>query len=77
MRPIAGYHYDANFILGNPVKDRTSSLLTTAWEHLQQEFKRAGIAPEAWVMDNKVSNESKKGIPETPGSILIGPTKIA
>lgn len=34
-------------------------MLTAAWEHLHQEFTRAGTAPEVWVLDNEVSSELK------------------
>ena len=57
---MVAYHYDANCILGVPVKNRTSTELTKAWEHLQSEFARAGEAPEIWVLDNEVSDDLKK-----------------
>ena len=54
---MIAYHYDANCILGFPVKNRTSTELTKAWEHLQSEFAQAGEAPEVWVLDNEVSGD--------------------
>ena len=33
---MVGYHYDANCILGYPVRDRTAGSLTKAWEYLHQ-----------------------------------------
>ena len=44
---LVGYHLDANCILGHPVKDRTATVLTEAWQHLHNEFSRAGTAPDA------------------------------
>ena len=57
---MVAYHYDANCILGHPVRDRTAASLKKAWEHLHLEFEKAGTAPETWVMDNEISAELKK-----------------
>ena len=43
---LVGYHYDANCIIGHPVKDRRAPTLTKAWQQLHDEFKIAGIEPE-------------------------------
>ena len=52
---LVGYHYDANCILGIPVRNRTAPELTTAWQKLHNIFKKAGCAPSTWVLDNEVS----------------------
>ena len=57
---LVGYHYDANCILGHPVKNRSAQTLTAAWEHLHKEFSKAGTAPDVWVLDNECSNELKR-----------------
>ena len=54
---LVGYHYDANCILGHPIKNRTGQTLMTAWQHIHKEFGRAGAAPEVWVLDNEVSHD--------------------
>ena len=54
---MIGYHYDANCILGHPVTNQTAPVLTKAWEHLQSQFGKAGVAPEVWVLDNEISKE--------------------
>ena len=54
---LVGYHYDANCILGYPVKNRTGPVLTTAWKHLQEQFTKAGLAPDVWILDNEISKE--------------------
>ena len=56
---LVGYHYDANCILGHPVKDRKAPTLTEAWEKMHNEFKQAGTAPDIWVLDNEVSHDLK------------------
>ena len=33
---MVAYNYNANCILGHPVKNRTSAELTKVWEHLQK-----------------------------------------
>ena len=57
---MVGYHYNGNYILGHLVKNRTSFELTKAWQHLQTEFGKAGVAPEVWVLDNEISNDLKQ-----------------
>ena len=59
---LIGYHYDANCILGHPIKDRTSQSLTRAWEHLHRQFTVAGEAPDVWVLDNEISNDFKAAL---------------
>ena len=54
---LVGYHYDANCILGCPVKNRTGPVLTKAWQNLQDQFTKAGLAPNVWVLDNEISKE--------------------
>ena len=51
---LVGYHCDANCILAHPVKNRLGPTLTAAWQHSQDEFAKAGTAPEVWVMDNEM-----------------------
>lgn len=43
---IVGYHYDANCILGHPVRDRKAPTLTAAWENLHNKVATADLAPE-------------------------------
>ena len=57
---LVGYHYDANCILGVPVRNRTGPVLAKAWEQLQNEFAKAGVAPEVWILDNEISKELKE-----------------
>ena len=52
---LVGYHFNTNCILGHPVRNRTGPVLTKVWEHLQSEFKKAGLAPEVWILDNEIS----------------------
>ena len=59
---LIGYHYDANCILGRPIKDRTAQSITNAWEHLHGEFTNAGNSPDVWVLDNEISNDFKAAL---------------
>ena len=54
---LVGYHYDANCILGMPIKSRAASNIVDAWKKLHKIFSRAGVAPDVYVMDNEVSQE--------------------
>ena len=56
---LVAYHYDANFIMGYPVKDRKAPTLTAAWQNIHKEFEKAGTAPQVWILDNEVSQELK------------------
>ena len=57
---LIGYHYDANCIIGHPVKDRKATTLTKAWQNLHDEFTNSGNKPEVWVLDNEVSGDLKQ-----------------
>ena len=52
---LVGYHSDGNYIHGIPVKNRTASVLTHAWEKLHRIFSKVGTAPSVWVLDNEIS----------------------
>ena len=52
---LVGYHYDANAILAQPLRNREAQTITEAWEILNKRFSIAGIQPTTYVMDNEVS----------------------
>ena len=52
-------HYDANCILGYPIKDQTAQSITNEWELLHLEFTNAGEPPDVWVLDNEISDDFK------------------
>ena len=54
---LVGYHYDANYIMGVPLKNRTAKEITAGWSKLHAEFSQAGTAPDIWVLDNESSKE--------------------
>ena len=72
---LIGYHYDANCIIGHPVKDRRATTLTAAWQNLYNEFTTTDNKPEVWVLDNKVSGELKMAFKLNSSS--YHPTPIA
>ena len=47
------YHYDANCILTQPVKNRTATCLSEAWQILHNKFNKTGVVPDVWVIDNE------------------------
>ena len=71
---LVGYHYDANCILGVPVQNRTGSVLVKAWEQLQNEFAKAGVAPEVWILDNEISKELKESFDKRETTYQLVPT---
>ena len=50
------YHYDANAILQNPVKNRQDNTITQAWKKINIKFSSAGIQPYTYIMNNEASN---------------------
>ena len=70
---LIGYHYDANCILGHPVKDRKGPTLAKAWRHLHNEFKRAGTEPDIWILDNEISQDLKNAFNEEETAFQLVP----
>ena len=54
---LVGYHYDANCILAEPLKNREARTVTNAWEKMNARFAAAGSKPKNYIMDNECSNE--------------------
>ena len=40
---FVAYHFDGNAILAEPIKNRESLAIVTAWEKLNSNFKGAGV----------------------------------
>ena len=59
---IVAYHPDANAILIQPLKNRTAPVITKAWTTINDCFKRAGVKPLNWIMDNECSNNLKNAL---------------
>ena len=56
---LIGYHYDANAILGVPLRNRQTVTITKGWQHLHSQYSKAGVAPSTWIRDNETSIELK------------------
>jgi hypothetical protein len=54
---LIGYHHDANHIRAIPIKNRKEATITEAWEKLYTDFKKAGLAPQTYVLDNEKSKD--------------------
>jgi len=53
---LVGYYYNANYIHGIPLKDLKGQSICNAWTQLQNIFKKAGAAPEMFVLDNETTS---------------------
>lgn len=42
---VVAYHYDANAIVGLPIKNRQAGTITAAWKSLHNKFQKAGVSP--------------------------------
>ena len=49
---MVGHNYDANYIMGVPLRNRKGATIGEFWQHIHDTFKRSGVAPEAYVLDN-------------------------
>ena len=49
---MVGCNYDANYIMGVPLRNRKGAAIDKSWQHIHDTFKRSGVAPEAYVLDN-------------------------
>ena len=46
-------------ILAIPIKNRTASVITAAWEELHSKLTVAGVTPHAYILDNEISGTLK------------------
>ena len=54
---MVAYHYDANYIMGSPLRNIKGSTITEAWQNIHNKLKKAGVAPETYVLDNVLSKD--------------------
>ena len=64
---MVAYHYDANTILAQPLKNRQAASITEAWEKINACFEFAAVKPSTCILDNEASQDlktalNKKGI---------------
>ena len=70
---LVGYHFDANYIEGIPLKSRAASVITSAWRELQNKFTLAGVAPKLWILDNETSGELKTAFKQAEVTFQLAP----
>ena len=49
---FVGYNYDANSILAELIKTRTTTSITSAWHSLHTAYERAAVTPHIYILDN-------------------------
>ena len=54
---LLGYHYEYNQIEGIPMKNRKGPTIAAAWKLLHNMFKKSGIVPQTFVLDNEISKD--------------------
>ena len=59
---LVGYHYDANAILAESIKNRKAQTITQEWEKLNNQCSKAGIQPNTYIVDNEESNTLKEAL---------------
>ena len=72
VRSSAGYQYfmvmveiDSNYVLVQPIKNKTNREMIGSYEAVMKRLNRAGIVPEKHILDNKCSEKLKDLIRET------------
>ena len=61
---FVGYNYDANSILAEPIKNRTTTSITSAWHSLYTTYERAAVSPHIYILDNEFSQDLKTALQE-------------
>ena len=51
-----GYNVYANIILATPIKNRKTKNFTAAWKLQNDNFPKAGVQPNTYVISNEASN---------------------
>ena len=54
---MVGHNYDANYIMGVPLRNRKGATIGEFWQHIHDTFKKAGVAPDTYVLDNEYSKD--------------------
>ena len=49
---LVAFHPDANGILVQPIKNRQAKSILDAWTIIKNRFKKAGVQPSTWILDN-------------------------
>ena len=57
---LVAYHYDANVILVEPLKNPQAKTIVDAWTIINERFKKSGLEPHTYIVDNECSNDLKK-----------------
>ena len=61
---MVGYHFDANCILATLIRNRKGATIVDRWRTLYNNFKKVGVAPSIYILDNEVSKDLIKGFEE-------------
>ena len=59
---LVAYHWDANAILAEPIKNRKSATILKAWQKINSSFLKSGHPPNIYIMDNEASGELKQAM---------------
>ena len=52
---MARCNYDANYIMGVPLRNRKGVTIAESRQNIHNKFKKAGVGPETYVLDNELS----------------------
>ena len=59
---LVDYHYDANAIHAQPIKNRESKSITAGWQIINKKFNHTGVQPNRYIIDDEASLELKNSL---------------
>ena len=54
---MMGYHYDSNYIMGVPLRNRKGVTIMEYWKNTCNTFRKSGVDPKTHVLDNEISKD--------------------
>ena len=61
---MVGYYFNANCILGMPIRNRKGVTIAERWKKLHEDFKKVRVVPFIYILDNEVSKDLMQGTKE-------------
>ena len=70
------YCYDANAIIAEPLKNRSTGEIVKAWNNINQKLENAGVCPSIYILDNEISQEFKQALKKKDIQFQLVPPHI-
>ena len=70
---LVAYHFNGNYIISRALKNRKAETITKTWQTINNMFTQAGVAPNAYVMDNVISSDFVAALTKNNTSFQLVP----